>query len=273
MSPHPFDSVMELSLDAIRLDCAALHLCRDVFPDLNILRYLEQMDALAAEVGECRPGLAAPLRYQAMRDVLVERHGFSGNRDDYYNPRNSYLNCVLDSRSGVPIALSAVWLEVARRLKWPVHGMAFPGHFLIRFDDPDRFLIVDPFEDGRTLAIEDCEAILRHHFDDQVKFSPDLLAPTDVRTILARMLNNLRSIYLGSSAWSRLDSVLERLVALDPRNGQYRGELAALRFRRGDLRGAFSHLANFVQSRPDADDTPTLQRTLSHIEATIAAQN
>lgn len=273
MTIHPFDSLMELGLDAIRLDCAALHLCRDVYPEMNLRRHLDHLDCLAEEVGQTKPGLAAPLRYQAMREVLVERHGFTGNREDYYDPRNCYLTQVLDSRRGVPITLSSVWIEVARRLKWPVLGMAFPGHFLIRFDDPDRFIIVDPFQDGRTLSIENCETILKQHFDDKVKFSPGLLAPTDTRTIIARILNNLRSIYLGSSNWARLDDVLERLTALDPTNGQYRGELAALRFRRGDMRGAYNHLSSYVAAQPDADDAPIVRATLNHIEASIASQN
>ena len=99
-----------------------------------------------------RPGLTAILRYQAMRDVLVNEHNFHGNQDDYYDPQNSYLNRVLDRRLGAPVSLATIWVEVARRLKWPVHGVALPGHFLVRFDDPERFVLADPFAEG-TIAL------------------------------------------------------------------------------------------------------------------------
>ena len=156
MSRHPFDLLMTLEDEQIRLDCAALHLARDAYPDLDLRIWLDRLDELAAEVSELRPGLSAPLRYRAMREILVERHSFRGNVTEYDDPQNSYLNRVLERRLGLPITLAVIWIEVGRRLKWPVAGVGLPGHFLVRFDDPDRFVMVDVFNEGRSLALEDC---------------------------------------------------------------------------------------------------------------------
>lgn len=271
--PHPFDQLVALESPWIRLDCAALHLARDAYPDVGIVSYLQQLDELSEQVAAHRPGLSAAQRYQAMQAALVEDFGLTGEDGDYYDPRNAYLNTVLDRRRGMPIIVATVWLEVARRLKWPVQGIAFPGHFLIRFDDPEHYLIVDPFHGGRTLSPQDCRKILAHCFDGRVRFKKRFLAPVDTRVILARMLNNLRSIYLAAQNWAALECVLARLVALEPDEGRHIQELAALRYRIGDVRKAHAHLAHYVRTRPQAKDVPLVQRRLDHLEAAIAALN
>jgi regulator of sirC expression with transglutaminase-like and TPR domain len=273
MSLHPFDMQMELPTEAIRLDCAALHLARDVYGVVNLFPYLEQIDGLAAEVFERRAGLTAPLRYEAMREVLVERHDFRGNSDDYYDPENSYFNRVLERSRGIPITLSILWIEVARRLKWPVSGVGFPGHFLVRFDDAEHYVLVDPFRDGQSLNIDDCRKILSHHFEGKVEFKPEFLEPVDARSTLVRLLNNLRSIYLVNHDWGRLDDVLQRLAAVEPENSRHREELAALRYRQGDVRSAYAHLSSCLTSGSDTDERVMVQKKLRHLEAAIAALN
>ncbi len=249
MSTHPFDLLMELETDQIRLDCAALHLARDAYPGLSMERYLSALDDMAAHVARRRPGLAANLRYEALREVLVEKCGLTGNRDAYYDPENSYLNRVLDSQMGIPISLSTVWIEVARRLKWPVAGVALPGHFIVRLDDPERFVLADPFHDGRSLSLPDCRRLVRERFGDKITFSNALLEPANARIVLTRMLQNLRNIYLAQNDLPRVASVLRRLAAVEPHNGRYLQELAAVCCRRGDVRGAYAHLAVYLLLR------------------------
>lgn len=270
---HPFDSLSELPTDDIRLDCAALHFARDAYPDLNTLTYLARIDALADEVRDCRPGIAANLRFEAMREVIVERHGFSGNADDYYDPENSYLNRVLDRKLGVPISLSILWMEVGRRLNWPVAGVGFPGRFLVRFDDPDRFVLADPFSDGNPLSLDDCERLLDEQFEGKVKFAPPLLDPVDNRAILTRALNNLRSIYLVHHDWPRLEDVLARLTAIDRNDGRHRLELATLRYRRGDVSRARIDLAGAATTLVDAVDHPPIIRELRQLRTMLAELN
>src|SRR5262249_38062941 len=152
-----------------------------------------------------------------------------GDADDYYDPQNSYLNRVLERKRGIPITLAIIWIEVSRRLNWPVAGVGFPGHFLIRFDDAEHYVLVDPFRQGQSMDLDDCRKLLEHQFDGKVKFAPEFLEPVDTRCILNRLLSNLRSIYAVQHDWGRLDDVLQRLAALDPDNGQHRQELAAIR--------------------------------------------
>lgn len=273
MIVHPFDLLMEMDTVDIRLDCAALHLARDAYPNLAIATYLSRLDAIARDVAGMRPGLSATLRYEAMRQVLVGNHQLRGNADDYYDPDNSYLNRVLDRRLGIPISLSIIWLEVARRLKWPVAGLGLPGHFIIRFDDDERFVLVDPFRDGRTLAIDDCRRILDHYFDGKVPFSPAFLQPVDVRFILARVLNNLRNIYTVNRDWTRLAAVLRRLAAVEPGNVRHLHELAGLFYQQGDLCTAHAELAVYLQRQPNADDQYRVREKLAHLEAVIASLN
>lgn len=273
LNTHPFDLLMELHTADIRLDCAALHLTRDVYPHVNVCAYLRQLDDLADEVAAERPGLSANLRYEAMRRVLVDRHELHGNEDDYYDPDNSFLNRVLERGLGVPISLSVVWMEVARRLKWPVTGLGLPGHFVIRFDDHERFVLVDPFYGGRTLRIDDCRRLLDHNYDGKVAFSSKFLLPVDTRTVLARMLNNLRNIYIANQDWPRVADTLARLAAVEPENDDHLHELAALLYHDGNVRGAYAHLSAYLRRRPHADDQLQVRQRLAHLDAVIASLN
>ena len=273
MSQHPFDLLMELPTQQVRLDCAALHLARDVYPTLDIRRHLATLDALAEELAALRPGLASNLRYDAMRAVLVETHGLTGNQRDYYHPDNSYLNRVLDTRRGTPISLSIVWIEVARRLKWPVAGVGLPGHFLVRFDDPERFLLADPFHDGRALSLDECRQLVEEGFDGKVPFSTEYLRPLETRAILLRLLRNLRNIYLTANDLPRVADILRRMAAVEPANGRHLQDLAAVCCRRGDVRGACAHLELYLRRLPRSRDSRLVRHNLRQLHAALLALN
>jgi regulator of sirC expression with transglutaminase-like and TPR domain len=273
MSKHPFDLLMELESEHIRLDCAALHLARDRYPGLDVTHYLRVLDRCADEVADRRPGLAANLRYAAMHAVLVEQRHLTGNRRDYYAPENCYLHRVLESGVGIPITLSTVWVEVARRLKWPVSGVALPGHFIVRFDDPERCIFVDPFNDGRTLSVADCRRLMRQRFGDEIPFSRRFLRPVSSRGILARLLRNLRNAYLAANDLPRLASTLERMAAAEPENGRHLQDLAAVCCQRGDWRTAYTHLLVYLRRTPHAKDSEVVRQNLRQIRAALAALN
>lgn len=274
MREHPFDSLMELDSDLIRLDCAALHLAREFCGYVPFHQHLAQLDELAARVAEERPGLTAATRYEALRRVLVEAENFAGvEQEDYYDPDNSMLNYVLERRVGIPISLSVVWIEVGRRLKWPIAGVALPGHFLIRIDDPERYVLADPYHDGRSLSIDDCKQMLRHELRNRVPFTPGLLNPVSTRAILARMLNNLRAIYLQCNDLERATCVLERLAAVEPDNGLHLQDLAAVHCRRGDIRRAYAHLELYLHRQPNAHDSALVRGSLERLRAAVLAMN
>jgi regulator of sirC expression with transglutaminase-like and TPR domain len=273
MSSHPFDTLMELKPCQVRLDCAALHLARDAYPHLWLPRYLKHLDDLADEVADQRPGLSAAGRYIAMRDVLIERHGFRGAMQNYYDPDNSFLNRVLDRRLGIPISLAIVWVEIGRRLKWPVSGVSFPTHFLVRFDDPEQFVLVDPLHDGASLSLDDCRELLHAQTDGKVEFSERMLNPVDTCAILRRLLGNLREIYRARGDWIRLIGVLERLAAVDPSNRRCVEEIAEVRFRLGDVHGACRVLEHFLCVHPTVQEKSPLRRNLARLKAALIALN
>lgn len=264
---------MELATSDIRLDCAALRIAHDAYPEMDLLRWLGELDQLADEVADVRPGLSAPLRYQAMRTVLVEQHQFRGDDDDYYHPDNSYLNRVLERRLGIPITLAVVWIEVGRRLKWPVSGVGFPGNFLVRFDDPERYVVADPFRGGCSLSAEDCSELLAKHTDGQVPFTTSLLRPIDTRGLLSRMLHNLRAIHLAHQDWPRLESVLQRLIALEPESARHYQELIAARCRQGDLTAALRTAARLLRGPLPPAVVPAVQSSVRQIGAALASLN
>jgi len=270
---HAFDLLMELPAEHIRLDCATLHLARDVFPQISLERYLRQLDELAEQVASLRPGRSAARRYEAARAILVDEHGFTGRGADYSDPHNCYLNCVLERRTGLPVALCVVWLEVARRLKWPVAGVALPGHFLVRFDDAERLVLADPFADGASVSIGDCRRLLADRFGSAIDFSFAMLTPADSRTVLMRMLNNLRRIHLERCDWPRLATVLRRLLAVEPDSGEHLQDLASVCARRGDVRGAYTFLQLYLKRMPRAADCDLVQSNLARLEAALVARN
>lgn len=273
MVRHPFDLLMELHAHDIRLDYAALHLARDRYPTVNVAQYVKRIDALADEVGDLRPGLAANLRFDAMREVLVNRHDFTGNRSHYFDAENCYLNRVLDTGRGIPITLSLLWVEVARRLNWPVFGVALPGHFIVRFDDSERYLLADPFGDGQALSIADCKRMVRQHFGNEMRFSRSYLKPIGNRGILARLLRNLRNIYLARNDLPRVTTVLHRMTAVEPENSRHLQDLAAVCCRRGDVRRACAHLELYLRKAPNAHDSARVRSSIRQLHAALVALN
>lgn len=211
---------------AVRLDEAALVIAAHAQPDLDVDGELAALDELAAG---CRVPTLDGLRRHLFTDL-----GFGGNRDDYYDPRNSYLNCVRVRRTGIPITLSVLMMEVGRRIGVPLSGVGMPGHFLVRDKvDPDVF--VDPFERGAVLDAGGCERRFRLVHGPGAGFDPAYLEPAPRRDIVVRMLANLETIFLdgsdqGSLTWvARLraavpgaaDVELRKLAALLAAGGAY----------------------------------------------------
>lgn len=182
---------------AIPLDEATLVIAATAEPGLDVAAYLGKLDDLAAG---CRnPTLDGVIMH------LFRRDGFVGDATSYYDPRNSFLNHVLDRRRGIPISLSIVTMEVGRRLGVPTSGVGMPGHFLLR-DKVDPAVFVDPFHHGRILDAAECERLWRRQSGGRGEFSPDWLEPIGKRSILARVLANLKAIYgarrdLGALRW------------------------------------------------------------------------
>ena len=195
------------------LAIAALMIARVENPALDSSPYLDELDALGREASKrvaAAPGL--PRRIMALNDYLFRELGFAGNEVHYEDPRNSFLNEVLDRRVGIPITLALVYMEVARRADVSVVGVNFPGRFLLRSQD----LIIDPFGGGAFLSEEACRDLLRQHAGDDVAWDAQFLGRATKPQILVRMLLNLKRVYVRMHSFPQARDVTELLLAIDP---------------------------------------------------------
>jgi regulator of sirC expression with transglutaminase-like and TPR domain len=203
---------------AVPLDEAALLIAAHAYPTLDLDAEMGRLDDLA---GRC----FAPTLDALVRHVFVDL-GFRGNRRQYYDPRNSYLNEVVSRRVGIPISLSVLAIVIGRRLGVPLAGVGMPGHFLLRDRvDPDVF--VDPFDGGSFLDLAGCERAFRRVHGDDAPFDDSWLQPVGTVAILARMLANLRAIFAALDDHSSLLWVIRLRTSLPGASMEERGELAA----------------------------------------------
>lgn len=201
----------------INLAAAALYIAQEEYFDLDVESYLNALDTMAEEVRERLPGESYPLRIiQTINQYLYQDLGFTGNTGDYYNPRNSFLNDVIDRRTGIPIALSLVYLEIAQRLDFPMVGIGMPGHFLIRPNYGDMEIYVDAFHSGEILFPQDCQERLSQIYGQPIELQPDFLAPIGPRQFLVRMLTNLKHIYLTQNQLAKSLAAIERILLIVP---------------------------------------------------------
>jgi len=199
--------------EELDLGLAALLIAQEEYPDLDTGRYLSQLDELGQQARQrLDPGMPAREAVEALGQLLAGEHGFHGNQDDYYDPRNSFLNDVLERRAGIPITLSAVYIEVGRRAGLAVQGVGFPAHFLAEC----QAVIFDPFNGGRVLSPDDCRALLAEMTGSLMPFQRRFLEPTPTKQIVARMLNNLKHIYLNARYYRKAIGIMDRLLMVDP---------------------------------------------------------
>lgn len=218
--------------DDFALDDAALLIGAWDYPGRDFNSYRAALDdiasAAAREVDRAPSGIA---RAHAISEHLFDHLGFSGNEDNYYDPRNSFLADVIDRRTGIPISLSVLYLEVSRRVGVLAQGVNFPGHFLVRVALDDSWLFLDPYSGGKSLSPADLENLLRKTTVPTAVLEPSVIAAASKRQILARMLVNLAGIYGRTGDMPRSLDVLERLAILEPSNPRIARDLASLRER------------------------------------------
>lgn len=226
---------------AIPLDEAALLLAAHAKPDLDVAAHLAAIDAIA---DTC----SAPTLDALVRHLFVDL-GFHGNRSNYYDARNSYLDDVIARRTGIPITLSVLMISVGRRLGVPLAGVGLPGHFLVR-DQVDPDLFVDPFDGGRMLDRHGCQQAFRRVHGSGARFDPAFLQTVGSLTILARMLANLRAIFAAHADHESLLWVIRLRASLPDATPDDRSELASALA----ARGAFDEAADELERLADAVD-------------------
>ena len=240
---------------AAAVDEVALVLATDEYPSLEVEHYLGRLDRFAEQVAAATPAGEEPRgRLGALRRVLFEDAGFHGDRENYYDPRNSYLNDVLDRRLGIPITLAVVVLGVGRRLGWPVRGVNFPAHFLVRYDHPGEALAVDPFHGGLILGEEELQERWQAVTGSPPSRESVLLTPASTVAILVRMMNNLKLIYAQGGDYIRAARSSARMAFLQPANPTHHRDTGYLLAAGGDSSGAIEHLERYLTDWPTAPD-------------------
>ncbi|NEP33642.1 MULTISPECIES: SirB1 family protein [unclassified Moorena] len=252
--------------DQIHLARAALYIAEEEYPDLAIDDYLNALDVMASEVEERLPEQRYPLRViKTLNQYFYDDLGYSGNSSDYYDPRNSFLNQVMDRRTGIPISLSVVYLEVARRLDFPMVGIGMPGHFLIRPEFEQVGIFVDAFDGGEILFEQDCEERLTQIYGHPVTLQPSFLAPVSNRQLLARMLMNLKLIYLNGQDLPRALAAVERMLLLFPNAPVQLRDRGLIYSQLGYLSEACQDLEHYLEILPQAEDADIIRRLLQQI--------
>jgi regulator of sirC expression with transglutaminase-like and TPR domain len=263
--------------DDLPLLDTALLIARDEYPSLDAGSYAQTIQGYADAL---RPRLDGdvdlPATLTTINRYLFEELGFSGNNNQYDDPRNSYLNEVFDRKLGIPISLAVVQIELMRRLGLPLDGISFPGHFLVRLPVDDGILVMDPYNKGRPVSADELKERASPHLGGKPPDDTQLieiLAPATHRVILSRMLRNLNGLYQSKEDWERVARTSDRLLMLTPESPEALRDRGLAYRELGYARGAREDLGKYLQILPNAEDADTVRNTLIDLGGSRALLN
>jgi regulator of sirC expression with transglutaminase-like and TPR domain len=260
--------------DPIPLARGALLIAKEEYPALDIDQYLGRLGDLAQEARTRVPDTADTVeKVQQLSDFLFAQKGFDGNRDHFGDPRNSFLNDVLERRLGIPITLSIVYLEVGRQLGLNLFGVSFPAHFLVKAIDERGELIIDPFNGGAILGLDEIRARLTQIYGQPVDIHPAMLKAVGAREILTRMLRNLKNIYAGGSDWQRALGTLDRILLLDSRAVEELLERGAVHERLECFGAALADFRGFLAKAPEHPGVDTARDAVVRLTKQLSRMN
>lgn len=242
----------------------ALLMAAEFYPSLDVQAELRRVDALAARAGERLGTGRSPARVvSALNAVLFDEEGFAGNTEDYYDPNNSFLNEVLDRRTGIPISLSTLYLAVARRIRQPFAGVGLPLHFVVRYTGPRAEIYVDPFHRGEVLSREDCAARVESALGPLPPDARDsFLATVTPRAMLFRMLANLKLVYLKRHAFALAAKAVDLMLQVRPGDPDELRDRGLLHFQMEEWARAARLLQQYLEENPDASDADAVRERL-----------
>jgi regulator of sirC expression with transglutaminase-like and TPR domain len=258
----------------IDLAHGTLLIAAEEYPQLDIAEYLRRLDHMAEQVRErvCLE-LAPEKVIEVINHTLFTEMGFYGNADDYYDPKNSFLNEVIDRRKGIPITLSIIYLEVGWRLDLPLSGVGLPGHFIVKYQPRDREILIDPFHRGTLLSEEDCRRTVERIYSGQMPFHRDRLASASKRLIFARVLKNLKAIYVQRRNFARALGVVERLLLIDLDSPTELRDRGLIYGQMQHFPEAIADLRRYLETAPEAEDRESIAERLRQLQMRHAARN
>jgi len=249
----------------------AVAIAQHDYPRLDVQATLAEIDTLAAKLKRRLAADAAPMqRLRLLNRFFFQELGFSGNVNDYYDPRNSYVHCVLETRRGIPITLALLYVELANQVGLDACGISFPGHFLAKVHMPQGEIVIDPFT-GQSMSRDALDALLvpyrRRGARSGLGDAPlgSFLQPARPREVIARMLRNLKEVFRSSQDAPRLLGIAERLVILLPDAWEERRDRGLVHAALGARFPAMADLAGYLQHAPDAPDRPAIRKRLAEL--------
>lgn len=264
----------DIADDQTDLTRAALLIARTEYPALDIEPYAGRIEQLAGSVANQVPDLSPQRTILALNRVLFDEARLRGNRDDYYDPRNSFLNDVLDRGLGIPISLSVIYMEVARRVGFPLAGIGLPGHFLLKHYAADgNEILIDCFNHGDILNPQDCQRRLDEIYSGEIALRPEFFHPISRRQILTRMLNNLKTVYLSTRNFRKALPIADLILVVHPHSPEDIKQRALLRYSLGLHRLAAEDLEEYLRISPSASDTDDIRQMALSIRRMLALMN
>lgn len=241
---------------------------------MDIESYLKRLDAFAAHVGVLiGEDRAATNVLEGLNEVLFVQEGLRGNSEDYYDPRNSYLNEVLDRKLGIPISLSLIYIEVARRLDFELLGVGFPGHFIVKYVEEGREILIDPFNRGQIISEKDCQELLDRVYGGSVQLQPAYLRSMEKKAIISRMLYNLKGIYYQKEDYQRALSVVEWILILNPGTPSEIRDRGLLFMQTSLFAKALADLEHYLANTSSPPDASYIEGHIKTLRRVVSATN
>jgi len=252
-----------------RLDLAAFDIAAIQYPGLEVEPFLAQLNEIASHLGDRLRNFNDGRDFvETAERYLFGELGFRGNEEDFFDPRNSCLNQVLERKLGIPITLSVLYMEIGRRLAMPIFGIGLPRHFVVQFDDGNYNAFIDPFHGGRVITPRECFALAGAEIAD-----PSLLRRATKKQIVFRMLQNLYETYRRQRDWDRAIQVMDLLVVGAPEIAGLYQRRGLLQLERKHMQDARRDLERYLQMEPDAPDRDEVHKKLEAIHRWLAKVN
>jgi regulator of sirC expression with transglutaminase-like and TPR domain len=260
-----FAALVDHDQEGFRLAEAALLIAQEEYATLDVTAYLTRINSIADTIKAQLALELDPMRIvQGINTQLFDELGFRGNQEQYNDPRNSFLNDVIERRLGIPITLSVLYIEIGRLVGLPIAGVGLPGHFIIKYTAQPEPFWIDPFNRGTVMTREDCQQLLQQFYGEKLPWNEAFLDPVSDHNILQRMLNNLKIIYARQGEHRRALSVIERILVLSPDLPYEIRDRGLVHYQLGHLQAALHDLQRYLELFQEAPDAVTITR---HIDA------
>jgi len=237
------------------------------YPDLDISKYIQKINEMGKNLSLEINNVDNPTyKISMLNEYLFQKCGFTGDAEDYYNPKNNFLNQVLEKKSGIPLSLSIIYSEIAKHIGLELRIVGFPSHVIVKYNEE---ILLDPFNKGKLLKLDDLEQILDRSFDGQVDFYPEFLDEISTDKILIRMLRNLKNSYGQSFAYEKAMRCTNMILSLEPNSPEEIRDKGILedRFSNHDL--ALEFLEKYLEQFPEAEDADFILELIRNIRNKI----